>query len=95
VHVVQGTREARCDEAVYHRSEDLLVCEGHAELSDGDDRVAGEVIEFHLDAEKVFVRGGATVLFHPDSEKRGSAPPAQPGPAGPPIAETPTRVVAP
>ena len=95
VHVMQGTREARCDEAVYHRSEDLLVCEGHAELSDGDDRVAGEVIEFHLDAEKVFVRGGATVLFHPGSDKRDAGPPAQPGPASPPIAETPTRVVAP
>ncbi len=80
VHVVQGTREARCDEAVYHRSDDLLVCEGNAELRDGDDRVAGERIEFDLAAEKVTVKGGATVLFHPE-EKTPEAAPAQPAPA--------------
>jgi lipopolysaccharide export system protein LptA len=95
VHVVQGTREARCDEAVYHRSEDLLVCEGHAELRDGEDRVAGEVIEFDLAAEKVFVKGGATVQFHPESKKPEQEAPAQTPPASPPIAETPTRVVTP
>jgi len=69
VRVLQGTREARCDEAVYHRTEDLLVCEGHAELRDGDDHVAGAVIEFDLVAERVLVKGGATVLFHPEPEK--------------------------
>jgi lipopolysaccharide transport protein LptA len=69
VHVVQGTREARCDEATYYRTKDLLVCEGHAELHAGDDQVAGAVIEFDLLAEKVLVRGGATVLFHPEPEK--------------------------
>jgi lipopolysaccharide export system protein LptA len=69
VHVVQGTRQARCDEAIYYRTEDLLVCEGHAELRDGEDRVAGAVIEFDLGAERVLVKGGATVLFHPEPEK--------------------------
>lgn len=69
VRVVQGAREARCDEAVYHRSEDLLVCEGNAELRDGDDRVAGAVIEFDLAAERVLVKGGASVLLHPEPEK--------------------------
>ena len=69
VHVMQGTREARCDEAIYHRTEDLLVCAGHAELRDGDDHVAGAVIEFDLVSERVLVKGGATVLFHPEPEK--------------------------
>ena len=69
VHVLQGTREARCDKATYYRTEDLLVCEGHAELRDGEDRVAGAVIEFYLAAERVLVKGGATVLFHPKPEK--------------------------
>jgi lipopolysaccharide transport protein LptA len=69
VHVLQGTREARCDEAVYYRTQDLLVCEGHAELQDGDDHVAGAVIEFDLVAERVLVKGGATVLFQPEPEK--------------------------
>ena len=68
VRVVQGGREARCDRATYHRGDQLLVCEGHAELRDGDDRVAGAVIEFDLAAERVVVKGGATVLFHPEPD---------------------------
>lgn len=94
VHVVQGTREARCDEAVYHRSQNLLVCEGHAELIDGDDRVAGERIEFDLAAEKVYVKGGASVLFHPE-EKPGEAAtaagsaPATTAPVTPPAPAAP------
>ena len=72
VHVVQGTREARCDEAVYHRTSDLLVCEGNAELRDGEDRVAGAVIEFDLAAERVRVKGGASVLFHPEAEPQAA-----------------------
>ena len=68
VRVVQGAREARCDQATYYRSEERLVCEGHAELRDGADNVAGEVIEFDLAAERVVVKGGASVLFHPEPE---------------------------
>lgn len=86
VHVVQGTREARCDQAVYHRNEDLLVCEGNAELVDGDDSVAGAVIEFDLVAERVLVKGGATVLFHPEAKPEAAVKPpdggAPPAPAG-------------
>ena len=68
VRVVQGTREARCDQATYYRSEERMLCEGNAELRDGEDRVAGSVIEFDLAAERVVVRGGATVLFHPEPD---------------------------
>jgi lipopolysaccharide export system protein LptA len=73
VHVVQGAREARCDQATYYRSEKRLVCEGHAELRDGDDRVAGAVIEFDLAAERVMVKGGASVLFHPEPAPKPAA----------------------
>jgi lipopolysaccharide transport protein LptA len=83
VRVAQGTREARCDQATYYRSDERMLCEGNAVLRDGDDRVAGQVIEFDLAAERVVVKGGASVLFHPEPEP---APPpaasAQPGPAG-------------
>ena len=74
VHVVQGTRQARCDQATYHRSENRLLCEGHAELMDGEDSVAGATIDFDLAAEKVYVRGGAKVLFHPKSEDKSETP---------------------
>jgi lipopolysaccharide export system protein LptA len=73
VRVLQAAREARCDQAIYYRGEERLVCEGHAELRDGDDTVAGEVIEFDLAAERVVVKGGARVLFHPEPDA-----PAQP-----------------
>lgn len=65
VRVAQGEREAFCDEAVYRRSQDTLVCSGHAELREGEDRVRGERIEFDLAAESVVVKGGASVLIHP------------------------------
>ncbi|HEY8156779.1 MAG TPA: LptA/OstA family protein [Myxococcota bacterium] len=74
VRVVQGAREAHCDEATYFRADKRLVCDGHAELRDGDDRVAGARIEFDLASERVVVKGGASVLFHPEPEKPEPAP---------------------
>ena len=68
VRVVQGQREARCDQATYFRTEERLLCEGNAELRDGEDRVSGAQIEFDLAAERVLVKGGANVLFHPEPE---------------------------
>jgi lipopolysaccharide export system protein LptA len=82
VRVVQGEREARCDVATYYRSEEKLICEGNAELRDGEDRVAGQVIEFDLAASRVVVKGGATVLFHPEPEKPKPARDANAAPAG-------------
>ena len=79
VHVVQGQREARCDQATYFRTDERLLCEGNAELRDGEDRVSGAQIEFDLAAERVVVKGGANVLFHPEPET--PAVPAAPAPA--------------
>ena len=79
VHVVQGQREARCDQATYFRTDQRLLCEGNAELRDGEDRVSGAQIEFDLAAERVLVKGGANVLFHPEPEK--PTVPAAPAPA--------------
>jgi lipopolysaccharide export system protein LptA len=76
VHVVQGEREARCDQATYFRADERLVCQGNAELRDGEDRVSGAQIEFDLAAERVVVTGGANVLFHPEPETPAAAPPA-------------------
>ncbi len=75
VRLVDGDREARCDHATYRRSEDLLVCRGRARLTEGDDRVDGEVIEFDLAANKIRVRGGAKVIFTPDPKEKRSAEP--------------------
>lgn len=63
VRMTQGEREARCDEAIYERAEDLLVCRGNAELRDGEDCVAGQKIEFDTAAETVNVKGGARVFI--------------------------------
>ena len=75
VVVVQGDREARCETATYLRAKDSLVCQGQAELRDGNDRVRGQVIEFDLAAQIVTVTGGAELELHPRTE-------AVPGPAG-------------
>ena len=65
VVMAQGEREAHCDEAIYARGDQRLVCRGNAELQDGPDRVAGEEIVFDLATEAVTVTGNAAVVFHP------------------------------
>lgn len=67
VRVVQGTQEARCDRGTYQRSEQLVVCCGHAELRDGANRVRGKCIEFDLNGETVRVQD-ATVNIVPEKE---------------------------
>ena len=74
VKMVQGEREARCDEATYHRSQDMLICTGNAELRQGEDIVTGEVIEFDLAAERVVVKGGASVLINADDDDEAEEP---------------------
>ncbi|MDH3212075.1 MAG: hypothetical protein OEM05_06290 [Myxococcales bacterium] len=66
VVVARGPREARCDRATYARKERVLVCRGHAELREGEDRVSGARIEFDFDAERVVVSGGASVVIRPE-----------------------------
>jgi lipopolysaccharide export system protein LptA len=67
VRVVQGERRARCDRAVYQRSDQTVVCTGRAELVQQCDRVRGPKIQFDLDRDHVRVLGGASVVIVPDS----------------------------
>jgi lipopolysaccharide transport protein LptA len=59
IRVKQRDRTASCDEAVFYRSEDKLVCTGNpAELTEECNRAEAERITFYLDSEKVeMVRG--------------------------------------
>ena len=63
VVVVRGRHEARCDRAIYERSEQRVVCRGNAELREGGDRVTGARIEFDIESERVVVSGGASVVM--------------------------------
>jgi lipopolysaccharide export system protein LptA len=80
VRFTQGDQMASCDEATYDRLRAILVCRGHAEMRDGDDRVKGEVIEFDLEAEVVRIRGGASLVIHPEPPGEGPEPGAGDGP---------------
>ncbi|MEE2677896.1 MAG: LptA/OstA family protein [Myxococcota bacterium] len=65
VHLAQGGQEAWCDETVYDRRSELLVCRGHARFRDGDNTLRGEVIHIDLEKETVQVKGGAEVVIEP------------------------------
>ena len=75
VRLVQNGVEARCTHATWHRAAQRLTCRGDAELRNGNDRVRGELIEFDLEREVVKVKGGASVLIHPESEEPSAAEP--------------------
>ncbi len=82
VRVIEGGREARCDEATYRRQQESLVCRGHAELRDGADWVRGDRIEIDLASDSVRVRGGATVELQPSPPPEPAGVSAgEPGPA--------------
>ncbi len=59
IRVKQRDRTATCDEAIFYRSEDKLVCTGKpAELTEECNRAEAERITFYLESEKVeMVRG--------------------------------------
>jgi lipopolysaccharide transport protein LptA len=68
VRILQGGREARCTEAVFHGPENRAVCRstsGSAVLRRGDDTVEGEEIHFDLASSTVKVKGGAFVRVGP------------------------------
>jgi lipopolysaccharide export system protein LptA len=71
VRVVQGDRRARCDEAIYERGSQTILCRGRAEVLHGCDRVRGEEIEFDLERERVRVTGAASVVIHSEDEDAG------------------------
>ena len=67
VVVVRGAQEARCDRAIYWRTQSRIVCQGDAELRDGDDLLRGAQIEFNLDLDHVAVSGGASIVSQSES----------------------------
>jgi lipopolysaccharide transport protein LptA len=74
VTLKQGTRTARCAEAVFHRREERVVCTGQlAEIEQGCDRVRGPKIIFHLGSERLEVEGGADVQIRPEAPGCGVA----------------------
>jgi len=65
VEIREGTRRARCEQALYDRPAQSIVCRGApAELRDGDDRLAGGIISFDLARKSVRVEGGTEVAIH-------------------------------
>jgi lipopolysaccharide transport protein LptA len=74
VTIKQGTRTARCAEAIFYRREERVVCTGQlAEIEQGCDRVRGPKIIFHLGSERLEVEGGADVQIRPDAPGCGVA----------------------
>jgi lipopolysaccharide export system protein LptA len=71
VQLAQGNQKAHCDRLDYDRLNERLVCRGNAWFQDGENRLSGEVIHIDLRADKVKVKGGATVLIQPVREAGG------------------------
>lgn len=76
VRLAKGERRARCARAVYERAREVLTCEGGAELQQGESRLSGDVIEIDLGADRVRVRGAASVTLEAGlvAEREGSPP---------------------
>lgn len=68
VEVAQGERVAHCDEAIYEREQNSIVCTGRAELVQGCDVVRGERLEFDLAREHFRVTGAASVELGGEGE---------------------------
>ncbi len=75
VRVDQGDRRARCDEAIYERELQQLICRGHAELVQGCDVVRGDSIEFDLADDRARVEGAASIVIRPDDESGAACTP--------------------
>lgn len=69
VFVDQGGRQARCDRAIYVRSEQQLTCSGRAELVQGCDIVRGDSIQFWLADDRARVEGAASIVIRPEAEE--------------------------
>ncbi len=74
VILVQGTRNARCDKAIYDRVRAELICQGNALYREGDNRLSGDVIEIDLNTERVRVKGRASVLIEPEDSGEQAGP---------------------
>jgi lipopolysaccharide transport protein LptA len=62
----EGGRTARCEKAVYFRSDERLECTGNAELVQDCDTVRGDMITFYLRTDVLKVTGKADVKLRPD-----------------------------
>jgi lipopolysaccharide transport protein LptA len=71
VRLENGDQQARCDEAVYDRPRGLVTCRGAAHFQEGENQLAGDVIEIDLERETVRVKGGASIVIQPDTLERG------------------------
>jgi len=69
VVVYQADRTAYCDVATYLRSDQTIVCKGHARVVQGCDIVRGEKLEFDLEREHFRVMGAASVLIGQSDER--------------------------
>lgn len=69
VKMKQAGRIANCEEAIFHRDDDRIVCLGNvAVVEQGCDIVRGREITFHTATEELKVKGAADVRINPDSE---------------------------
>ncbi len=70
-----------CDEAVYDRNADQLICTGNAVMTSGADSLSGDKIEFGIEsgAVKVFGAVQVNVTPRPNEDEAGSdGPPVAP-----------------
>jgi lipopolysaccharide transport protein LptA len=70
VRLQNGDQRARCDEAVYDRLRGLVTCRGAAHFQEGENQLAGDVIEIDLERETVRVKGGASIVIQPETLER-------------------------
>lgn len=59
-----GTRVARCEEATFVRTEDLIVCARNARVDDGCDRITAEEIHFNTRKETFSARENVQVQMN-------------------------------
>jgi len=78
VRLAKGDRVARCARATYDRTNEILTCEGAAEVQEGQSRLSGDVIEIDLAADRLRVRGAAAVSLEAGLLKQGGAEGAAP-----------------
>lgn len=57
VRIKQLDRTARAERAVYRREAGTLVLSGNAEVSEGDNRIAGEEITLYIEDNRSLVKG--------------------------------------
>jgi lipopolysaccharide transport protein LptA len=76
VRVRQRERDLSCGKATYFPAAERLECVGNALLRDGENRVAGERIDFLFKEDRIRVKGGAVVNVAPERKKPAAKAPA-------------------